>query len=126
MSRDHRKLKVFHGADELILAVYAKTAMFPREERFNLCAQVRRSAVPVATNIVEGCARRSTREYLNFINIATGSAAETLYLLGLSCRLGFLTAEVYREFDRKYNRLLAGLQRVQHSLAADAGLKSEA
>ena len=120
MSRDHRRLKVFHEADELILAVYAGTAMFPREERFNLCAQVRRSAVSVATNIVEGCARRTTREYLHFINIATGSAAETLYLLDLSHRLAFVTAEVYREFDRKYNRLLAGLQKLQHSLANDS------
>ena len=96
MSRDHRRLKVFHEADELILAVYAGTAMFPREERFNSCAQVRRSAVSVATNIVEGCARRTTREYLHFINIATGSAAETLYLLDLSHRLAFVTAEVQR------------------------------
>jgi four helix bundle protein len=120
MSRDYRKLSVFHQADELIHAVYAGTAIFPREERFNLCAQVRRSAVSVATNIVEGCARRTTREYLHFINIATGSAAETLYLLDLSYRLGFVTAEVYREFDRKYNHLLAGLQKLQHSLENDA------
>jgi len=63
-----------------------------------------------------GCARRTTRDYLNFINVATGSAAETLYLLDLSCRLGFLNAEVYREFERKYNHLLAGLQKLQHSL----------
>jgi four helix bundle protein len=116
MSRNHQKLNVFHLADELIPAVYAGTATFPREERFNLCSQVRRSAVSVATNIVEGCARRTTRDYLHFINVATGSAAETLYLLDLSCRLGFLNAEVYREFDRKYNHLIAGLQKLQHSL----------
>ena len=50
------------------------------------------------------------------MNVATGSAAETLYLLGLSSRVGFLKAAVYRQFDRKYNRLLAGLQKLQHSL----------
>jgi four helix bundle protein len=116
VSRDHRKLNVFHQADGLIPAVYEGTATFPAEERFNLCSQVRRSAVSVATNIVEGCARRTTRDYLHFINIATGSAAETLYLLELSSRLGFLSAEVYRDFDTKYNRLLAGLQKLQHSL----------
>ena len=116
MSRDHRKLEVFHQADGLILTVYAETATFPADERFGLCAQIRRSAVSVAANIVEGCARRSTREYLHLVNVATGSAAETLYLLDLSSRLGFLAEAVYRQFDKKYNRLLAGLQKLQHSL----------
>lgn len=110
MSRDHRKLNVFTLADQLILDVYAKTATFPAEERFGLCAQVRRPAVSVATNIVEGCARRTTRDYLHFVNIATGSAAETLYLLDLSARLGFLRPEVYRVFDPKYSRLVSGLK----------------
>jgi four helix bundle protein len=61
---------------------------------------------------VEGCARRTTRDYLHFINIATGSAAETLYLLGLTNRLGFLRAEVYRELDEKYNELVGGLKKL--------------
>ena len=116
MSRDHRKLKVFAQADDLIIKVYAETANFPPEERFGLCAQVRKAAVSVATNIVEGCARRSTREYLQFINIAVGSAAETLYLLELCERLHLLRTEVYRQFALKYNRLLAGLQKLLNSL----------
>jgi four helix bundle protein len=116
MSRDHRKLKVFSQADQLILSVYAETATFPPEERFGLCAQVRRSAVSVATNIVEGCARRTTRDYLHFVNIATGSAAETLYLLDLSSRLGFLKLEAYKRFEPKYQHLLGGLQKLLNSL----------
>jgi four helix bundle protein len=89
MSRDHRKLSGFHQADELIIKVYAETATFPAEERFGLRTQIRRAAVSVTTNIVEGCARRRTGEYLQFINVATGSAAETLYLLDSSGRLAF-------------------------------------
>jgi len=96
MSRDHRKLNVFSLADELIVTLYAETATFPVDERFGLRAQVRRAAVSVPVNIVEGCARRTTREYLQFVNVATGSAAETLYLLNLSNRLGFLKPEAYR------------------------------
>jgi four helix bundle protein len=116
--RDHRNLKVFVSADELVLRVYAITATFPPDERFGLCAQIRRAAVSVATNIVEGCARRTTRDYLHFVNIATGSAAETAYLLDLSARLGFLGAEVYREIEPKYSRLISGLKKLIASLEA--------
>jgi len=83
MSRDHRKLIVFSQADALVVTVYAETAAFTSDERFGLRNQLRRAAVSVPTNIVEGCARRKTKEYLQFMNIATGSAAETLSLLDL-------------------------------------------
>ena len=116
MSRDPRKLKVFWQADGLIVSVYAETATFPSQERFGLCAQVRRSAVSVAANIVEGCARRTTRDYLHLITVATGSAAETRYLLDLSSRLGFLKPEVYTRLEPKYNHLLGGLQKLINSL----------
>ena len=116
MSRDHRKLHVFAQADALVLSVYAETAIFSPDERFGLRAQVRRAAISVPTNIVEGCARRKEGEYLQFINISTGSAAETLYLLELSTRLGFLTSEAYLRLEPKYTILIKGLKKLQRSL----------
>ena len=116
MSRDHRKLNVFQQADSLIIRVYAETASFPTEERFGLCAQVRRSAVSVATNIVEGCARRSTGEYLHFMNVATGSAAETLYLIDLSQRLGFFRSNGHEALLAEYTRVVQGLKKLVNSL----------
>ena len=118
MSRDHRKLHVFTLADELVLKVYAKTAAFPSEERFGLCSQIRRAAVSVPANIVEGCARQTTRDYLHFINMAIGSAAEALYLLDLSSRLAFLGGEAFAEFEAKYSVLLRQLQSLHNSLEA--------
>jgi four helix bundle protein len=120
MSRDHRKLSVFSLADALIVTLYAETATFPADERFGLRSQLRRAAVSVPVNIVEGCARRTTREYLQFMNVATGSAAETLYLLDLSNRLGFLKPEAYRLLEPKYSSLIKGLKKLQIALEGEA------
>ena len=93
MSRDHRTLRVFAFADDLVTKIYSITQHFPATERFGLQSQLRRAAVSAACNIVEGSARRGTNEYLNFLNIAAGSASEARYLVELSCRLGFLSEE---------------------------------
>ena len=90
MPRDPRKLRVFTLADSLVPKIYEATMTFPPDERFGLIAQMRRAAVSAAANIVEGCARRKTNDYLHFLSIANGSAYELGYLLGLSARLGMM------------------------------------
>jgi len=72
------------------MLVYRVTAEFPREEMFGLTSQIRRAAISVPSNIVEGCARESEAEYLRILNIAFGSLRELHYQLNLSKRLGFL------------------------------------
>ena len=88
--RDHTKLLAFELADELAFLVYQVTARFPKEELYGLTSQMRRAAVSVPSNIVEGCARNSQLDYLRFITIAFGSLRELHYQRGLSKRLGFL------------------------------------
>lgn len=90
MSRDHQKLRVFHAARALAVDVYRITADFPPEEKYGMQSQLRRAATSISTNIVEGCARENRAEYANFLNIAMGSASETLHLLTLARDVGLL------------------------------------
>lgn len=87
--RDHRRLRAFELADELVLETYRLTKNFPKEETFSLVTQMRRAAVSIASNIVEGCARDSRAEYLRFLKIAFGSVREVAYQASLAERLDY-------------------------------------
>ena len=71
-----RDLDVWKDAVDLAEKVYRATTTFPADERFGLTSQIRRAAASVASNIAEGHARNSTREFLQFVAIALGSLAE--------------------------------------------------
>jgi four helix bundle protein len=118
VSRDHRKLQAFQLADALVVPVYRATSRFPAEERFGLCGQIRRAAVSVTTNTVEGSARRTLAEYVSFLTVATGSAVEARYLLDVALRLGYLSKDVETELGHGYDRVLACLQSLIRSLEA--------
>jgi four helix bundle protein len=117
MSRDHRRLEVFTQADRLVLDVYRSSKDFPAHERYGLQSQIRRAAVSTACNIVEGSARRTTREYVHFLNVATGSAAEAEYLVTIAERLEILPANQADELVRAYAKLSAALRAMLRSLA---------
>ena len=110
MARDHRRLRVYHEAHTLVLAIYRETQRFPRDEWFGIRAQIRRAAVSVVSNIVEGNARRTTREYVSFLNVARGSAAEVLYLTQLSTDLGYLSPSQCELLSKGYNNLIPQME----------------
>jgi four helix bundle protein len=118
MSRDPYSLQAFVLADDLVPTVYRATRTFPPEERFGLQSQLRRGSVSVAANLVEGCARRSERDYLHFVGIAIGSASEVRYLIGLAIRLGFAKAEDGKQMILGYGRVIRALQSLVTSLTS--------
>jgi four helix bundle protein len=75
-TRSYRDLLVWQKAIALVKLVYEYTRALPADERFGLTTQMRRAAVSIASNIAEGQARKSTREFVQFISNAEGSAAE--------------------------------------------------
>jgi four helix bundle protein len=86
-------LKAFQLADALAIQVYRATRGFPKNEQFGLSSQMRRAAVSIPSNIVEGSARSTEADYLRFLEIAHGSAREIDYQVTLVQRLGYLDQE---------------------------------
>lgn len=89
MRRNHRNLRVWQSAVDLVDDIYRVTAKFPKEELYGLSSQMRRAAVSVPSNIVEGCARAGTKELIHFLNIA-GSLSELDTQLEIAKRQGYL------------------------------------
>lgn len=99
--RDHNKLRAFELADEIAVLIYRVTINFPKAETYSLTSQIRRAAVSVPSNIVEGCARESQTEYLRFLEISFGSLRELHYQIGLSNRLCYLSNSDYSICEKK-------------------------
>jgi four helix bundle protein len=99
--RDHTKLKAFGLADELTLHIYRATKNFPKDEVYGLTSQMRRAAVSVPSNIVEGCARESQAEYVRFLEIAFASLRELHYQFTLASRLGYVETGQLPECEAK-------------------------
>ena len=110
MARDYTKIKAWQLADELALLVYGATKKFPKSEIWGLTSQMRRSAVSVPANIVEGSARKSRNEYLQFLYIAISSLAELSYYIRFTKKLGYLKTNEYEELWAKSQEGLRTLQ----------------
>jgi four helix bundle protein len=100
MSLQYKKLIVWQRADDLFIAIHRLTHQrFPADERYELGRQLRRAALSVPSNIVEGLARKHTLDKLNFLNIASASLSEVTYGLHAAHRLAYLDDQTYRMLD---------------------------
>jgi len=89
-TQSYRDLIVWQKAMDLARSVYEISKGFPKQELFGLTSQIRRAAVSIPSNVAEGSARRTTRDFIAFLHIARGSLAELDTQLELCERSGFL------------------------------------
>ena len=110
--RHYRDLLVWQKAVDWVEVIYAATRAWPSDERYGLISQVRRAAVSVPSNIAEGCARRTTPDFLRFLSIARASLAEAETQLIIAQRLAYVEevglARLLEPAD-ELSRMLSGL-----------------
>ncbi|HEV8304796.1 MAG TPA: four helix bundle protein [Gemmatimonadales bacterium] len=104
MAPPYERLHAWRECHELALAVYRATKTFPADERYGLTSQTRRAAFSAAVNIVEGSARRSTKEFRRFLDIALSSLTEVGYALRFSKEAGLLPEEAWATLSDQQNR----------------------
>ena len=115
----HKDLEVWKLSIDLVVRIYDITNSLPSEEKFGLISQMRRSAVSVPSNIAEGAGRSSTKEFMRFIDIASGSLSELETQLIIIEKLNFISADKLPDIEMKKIRSM--LFRLKTSLAKKLG-----
>ena len=117
MERKHTKLQVWQRSMALVPEIYQLTNAYPAHEQFGLFSQMRRAAVSIPSNIAEGAARESDREYLRFLYIARGSLAELETQLLIASSLGYLndTASWREKTDAIFAQLSGLIRKLKQS-----------
>lgn len=95
---DYKELIAYQKSYELVLRIYQLTHTFPKDEVYGITSQIRRAAVSIPSNIAEGFMRGS-KEYIHFLKIALGSAAELETQLSLSKDLGYCNIDVFNKIN---------------------------
>jgi len=107
--KTHKDLDVWKEAMTLAKEIYRLTANFPKEETYGLVSQIRRAAVSIPSNIAEGAARNSSKEFIQFLYVSLGSLAELETQLLLSRELGFLKNDGTNGSIERIRKMLLGL-----------------
>ena len=99
------RFDAWRRAHQLALDVYDASERWPRSERYELTAQVRRACLSVPANVAEGIAKRGPRELRRYLDIALGSLAELCYLLVFARDRGLISREDWSILDEQRNRV---------------------
>lgn len=112
----YHDLVVWKEAYQFVIAIYTSTKSFPKHELYAVVSQLRRAAVSVVTNLVEGHAKHSNKDFLRYLDISHGSILECAVLLELSRDLKYLSPEEYDELEKTRSRTSYLLDRLILSL----------
>ncbi len=119
-AKPHKNLSAWQKAMELATNIYNATRKFPREEIYGLVSQLRRAAVSVPSNIAEGAANRTVRQFSNFLSNAIGSLNEIDTQLDVAFRLGYLAEDDYHHLYGTLDECLALTYGLRKSLVGKA------
>jgi four helix bundle protein len=103
---NHKEMDVWKKSMDLAEAIYTITRAFPKEEIYGLMSQIRRATVSIPSNIAEGAARKSNKEFLQFLSISLGSLSEVETQSQLAIRLGFISE------DADLNNLIVSVRKL--------------
>ena len=109
----YRKLRVYQQAKDLVIYVYRLMSLFPKEELYALCDQLRRAVISVPSNIAEGMGRASVKEQVHFIEIAFGSLNEVMCQLELARELNYISDIQLKDSEvlvKSIAQMLSGLR----------------
>ncbi len=115
-TNSYKSLKVWQKGVSLAEFIYGITQGFPKEEIYGLTSQIRRAAISIPSNIAEGSSRRSTKEFVRFINIAYGSLSELETQFYLANRLNFIDNEALTLIENQTSELGMMLNGLRQSL----------
>ena len=110
----HKDLDVYKLSLELVEDIYKLTKSFPTSENFGLTSQLRRAAVSLPSNIAEGSSRASTKDFIRFLNITTGSLSEIEIQLVIAERIGYIV--FCEDLQNKITTIRKMLYRLKQSL----------
>ena len=121
MEKPRKNLDVWKMAMDLVTDIYKITDAFPSREAYALTDQLRRASISIPSNIAEGAARQTKKEFINFLHIAQGSLSELDTQLEIAKRLAYLRLEQLAVVDAqmiRIDKMLTGLihQQQQHHL----------
>jgi len=111
-------LRIWVKAKDLAILIYRLTKKFPSSELFGLVSQIQRAAISVAANIAEGYYRQSTKELIQFLVVAKGSAGELISHLFISENLGYISKEDRDMLIEEYEGLIISINSLIKSLSS--------
>jgi len=119
MVRDFKELRVWQTAMVLVDEIHGVTAKFPKGQTYALSLQLRRAIISVASNIAEGCGKRTVKDFVSFLYNAMGSVKEVECQLIIAKRLGYLGEEKFEELNGEVDKLAGMLMRFIRHVSED-------